>query len=186
MLPTDPPFEPFPKIPRLTRECVITEKLDGTNAQVFISDDGLTMKVGSRNRWLSLDQDNYGFCAWAVEHQDELMKLGPGRHYGEWWGLGIQRGYGLTEKRFSLFDVHRWGPGRQELPACCGVVPLISDGMFSEMSTNDAIALLKERGSLAVPGYMNPEGIVIYHSASKQLFKKLIENDHLPKGTHGP
>jgi hypothetical protein len=29
-------FQDFGKIPRLTRQCVVTEKLDGTNAQVFI------------------------------------------------------------------------------------------------------------------------------------------------------
>lgn len=28
----DAPFEKFPKIPRLRREAVITEKIDGTNA----------------------------------------------------------------------------------------------------------------------------------------------------------
>ena len=33
-------FQPFPKIPRLSREIVITEKIDGTNAQILITDDG--------------------------------------------------------------------------------------------------------------------------------------------------
>jgi hypothetical protein len=28
------PYEPFPKIPRLSRDCTITEKIDGTAAQV--------------------------------------------------------------------------------------------------------------------------------------------------------
>jgi hypothetical protein len=28
---------------------------------------------------------------------------------------------------------------------------------------------------------MNPEGVVIYHTASGQLFKKTIENDEKPK-----
>lgn len=177
-----PVFEAFPKIPRLSRPCVITEKIDGTNAQVFISDDGLTMKVGSRNRWLSLDQDNYGFCRWAVDHQDELMKLGPGRHFGEWWGLGIQRGYELTEKRFSLFNVLRWN-AENPPPACCSVVPLLYRG---DVDMNGAVAecmqRLREEGSIASPGFHDPEGIVVLHLASKQLFKKTLVGDSQPKG----
>lgn len=177
---SEPIFEPFPKIPRLSRDCVITEKIDGTNAQVYISYDGLTLKVGSRNRWLSLDQDNYGFCRWAVEHQDELMKLGPGRHYGEWWGPGIQRGYGIPEKRFSLFNVGRWN--EHNVPSCCHVVPVLHQGAFSESAIDDCIARLRNAGSFAAPGFEQPEGIVIYHQASGQLFKKLLVGDSLPKG----
>jgi len=32
-------FQEFPKMARLSREVIITEKIDGTNIQVFISDD---------------------------------------------------------------------------------------------------------------------------------------------------
>lgn len=44
-----PEFNGFPKIARLSRECVITEKIDGTNAQIFITDYG-DIYFGSRNR----------------------------------------------------------------------------------------------------------------------------------------
>ena len=33
-----PEFVPFPKIPRLYKECVITEKIDGTNGVIYITD----------------------------------------------------------------------------------------------------------------------------------------------------
>ena len=33
-------FEGFPKIARLSREIVVTEKIDGTNARVCITEDG--------------------------------------------------------------------------------------------------------------------------------------------------
>ena len=33
-------FVEFPKIPRVSRECIITEKIDGTNASVWIGEDG--------------------------------------------------------------------------------------------------------------------------------------------------
>jgi hypothetical protein len=86
---------------------IVTEKLDGTNAQVHITDDGRIF-AGSRNRWITPDADNFGFARWVAEHEEELRALGPGSHYGEWWGSGIQRRYGLDEKRFSLFNVGRW------------------------------------------------------------------------------
>lgn len=33
-------FHEFPKIARYSRPIIITEKIDGTNAQICISDDG--------------------------------------------------------------------------------------------------------------------------------------------------
>src|SRR5437762_12956973 len=104
-----PEFREFPKMARLSRECILTEKIDGTNGQIFITDAGEFL-VGSRSRWLTKETDNFGFHKWATEHREDLMKLGPGRHFGEWWGAGIQRGYGLQkgEKRFSLFNCQRW------------------------------------------------------------------------------
>lgn len=33
-------FKGFPKMARLSRECIITEKIDGTNAQICITEDG--------------------------------------------------------------------------------------------------------------------------------------------------
>jgi len=55
-------FEAFPKIARLNRNCVITEKIDGTNAQIHITDEGEVL-VGSRNRYLTGTgkDDNFGF-----------------------------------------------------------------------------------------------------------------------------
>ncbi len=174
------PFEAFPKIPRLSRECVITEKLDGTNAQVFISDDLSEVAFGSRNRWITPTDDNYGFARWGTEHLEELKRLGPGRHFGEWWGLGIQRNYGMPEKRWSLFNVGRWAD--KELPACVSLVPVLYQGEFHETGVNHALANLRDGGSAASPGFMNPEGIVIYHTQSKALYKKTLEHDEEPKG----
>lgn len=173
-------FEAFPKIPRLTRECVITEKLDGTNAQVFISDDLSEVAFGSRNRWITVENDNYGFARWATENLDELKKLGPGRHYGEWWGLGIQRTYGLKEKRFTLFNVGRWE--NETLPACVSLVPVLYRGEFHDTAINHALANLRDGGSVAAPGFMDPEGIVIYHTQSKSLYKKTLNGDETYKG----
>lgn len=78
-------FEEFPKIPRLRRGVTITEKIDGTNGQIFIDEEG-NIKAGSRSRWITPEDDNYGFARWVAEHADELRELGHGRHFGEWWG----------------------------------------------------------------------------------------------------
>lgn len=188
-------FQEFKKIPRLTRECVITEKIDGTNGCVYIGEDGEFL-VGSRSRWITPETDNYGFARWCIENKEELMKLGAGVHYGEWWGSGIQRGYGLPkgEKRWSLFNVGRWclygetpkifptqdpriTKTQDILPKCCGLVPVLWEGIFNTFSIDEVLNALKNGGSKASPNFMNPEGIVIYHKAGNMLFKKTIEKD---------
>lgn len=173
-------FEAFPKISRYSRGIVVTEKLDGTNAQVCIDDDFITIRFGSRTKWITPENDNYGFARWGTENKEELLKLGPGRHFGEWWGGGIQRQYGLIEKRFSLFNVGRWT--NNPLPACCGLVPVLYSGPMSDEAIKECLERLRIGGSVAAPGFMDPEGIIVYHSASGILFKKTLQKDEVPKG----
>ena len=175
-------FSGFPKIARLSRACVISEKIDGTNGQIFIGDDGEFL-VGSRTRWITPDDDNHGFARWAYEHKDDLMLLGPGSHFGEWWGGSIQRGYGLAEKRFSLFNVSRWADPAAR-PACCRVVPVLAEGIFNSVMVEGALDGLLVNGSAAAPGYPHPEGIVIYLAAANALLKKTCEHDDEPKLAH--
>ena len=167
-------FEPFPKIARLCREVVVTEKIDGTNAQVIVSDDGLSIGAASRSRLITPDADNFGFARWVHDHREELLALGPGRHFGEWYGAGIQRGYGLREKRFALFNVDRWGGDR---PACCGVVPVLYRGAFDTRAIENAFEMLRVSGSAIAPGFDRPEGIIVYHTAGRVGFKRTFEKD---------
>lgn len=178
-----PKFVPFPKIARLNREVVASEKIDGTNACIYIADDLKTMLVGSRTRWITPEADNFGFARWALDHKEELLKLGPGTHFGEWWGSGIQRGYDLPkgERRFSLFNLSKWADPAAR-PACCGVVPELARGTDIRMVTEMALTRLREGGSVAAPGFMKPEGIVIFHTASSNLYKVTLERDSEPKG----
>lgn len=190
-------FIEFPKMGRLSRECIITEKIDGTNAQILITEDGQFL-TGSRSRWITPQEDNYGFSAWAHSHKDELMTLGVGRHFGEWWGAGIQRKYGLPEKRLSLFNVSRWclyGSEPQRiptadprivkiqdvLPACVGLVPVLYRGLFTTEAVENAMEWLRANGSVAAPGFMKPEGVVCFHTAANVGFKKTLEKDESPK-----
>lgn len=220
-VPVDIEFRTFNKLARLNREIVITEKIDGTNAQVLIAtktefdagidrhlaevtgmvpyetarNDKFVLLAGSRNRWITPQQDNYGFARWCRDNSEELLKLGTGRHFGEWWGNGVQRGYGLKEKRFSLFNVGRWspcstGPGIVSVnsigettvgPSCCSVVPILWRGMMGVSDIHFTLEELRETGSIAAPGFMDPEGIVIYHTAQGNLFKVTLKNDESPK-----
>jgi hypothetical protein len=205
-------FVEFPKMARLNREIIVTEKIDGTNAQIFVDDsvqgihypaspELFKLHAGSRTKWITPEDDNFGFAGWVERNKDELMQLGPGHHFGEWWGPGIQRGYGLKQKQFSLFNVSRWGDGgKDKRPTCCGVVPVLWQGLMEdfladtvEIGTSPAgdpyyispMAKLLEdlhaNGSRAAPGFMKPEGIVIFHTASGLCFKKTLEKDESPK-----
>jgi hypothetical protein len=174
-------FQSFPKIARLNREIIITEKIDGTNGQIAIAEDGVTMFVGSQTRWITPEDDNFGFAAWAKAHYDELLTLGPGRHFGEWWGAGIQRGYGLKEKRWSLFNTQRW-TNSEMLPSCCRVVPVLYQGVFDPIALQRALTRLREYGSSAAPGFMNPEGMMVFHIAGNIGFKVTLDKDDAPKG----
>jgi hypothetical protein len=177
-----PEFKPFPKIPRWSREIVITEKLDGTNGLIHITEDG-DIFAGSRNRWITPTDDNHGFAKWVEGNKEALLQLGPGRHFGEWWGLGIQRGYGLKEKRFSLFNTGRWNPGN--VPPGVHVVPVLSTCLLWEGDeVQSALDFLVKSGSEAAPGFMNPEGIIIYHTAANMYFKKTIHKDEERKGSN--
>lgn len=186
-------FQEFEKIARLNREVIVTEKIDGTNGQVHIRPaegselemgydtqvtiDGVAhyLRAGSRSRWvlhLGTD-DNNGFGRWVHANAHELAGLGAGAHFGEWWGSGIQRKYGLMEKRWSLFNTSRWGTER---PACCHVVPTLAVGIgFAPV--DEAMRLLREQGSVAAPGFMKPEGVVVFHTHSRSLFKVTLERD---------
>lgn len=213
-------FEAFPKMPRLTKNMVITEKLDGTNAQVVIEDIGAldgrngynnpdtvltfvawqgreyAIRAGRRGGYLSNAQDakgryideHFGFTQWVVDHADELVHLGEGRHTGEWWGSGIERGYGLPkgEKRFSLFNVGRYLDGMKAVigradvlekmivaPRCCHVVPVLARHTFSLEKIDEVMEQLKREGSHAAPGFMRPEGVIVFYEGL--LFKHTFD-----------
>lgn len=186
-------FQAWPKTPRhKPLHCHITEKIDGTNAQIVIrrpdpTNDGplphevcvvaddaggpyiLYVSAASRTRFITPESDNFGFARWVRDHAAELVALGVGRHYGEWYGAGIQRRYGLDHKRFALFH-ERESTTR---PACCEVVPTLYHGFYSPEVVTEIHERLMHTGSQAVPGWMRPEGVVI----------RLVNNAHMQKIT---
>lgn len=205
---TEEKYPAFDKIPRLNREFWITEKIDGTNGLIQIrelepgdytpsgngeyaiqpgervvapsSPDGTAygVRAGSRNKWLTVYEDNFGFAEWVHENALTLaVDLGKGRHYGEFYGRGIQRTYGLDGRRFALFNAKRWHETEFTTPKL-EVAPVVSVATHSlSFEAHVAVESLREFGSLAVDGWPDPEGVVIYHTAAKQSFKVTLHND---------
>lgn len=176
-------FKAFPKIPRLNRDCVITEKIDGTNVCVVVDDDKIFAQ--SRNRIITPEDDNYGFARWVQDNAPALIvALGDGYHYGEWWGQGIQRKYNLDHKHFSLFNVHRWKsvPFSEYGLDNVSTVPVLYRGPFSTEVVDNTVEGLRIIGSIASRGFMKPEGVIVWHEAAGQLFKVTCEGDEKPKG----
>lgn len=177
-------FKEFNKIGRWNREVIVTEKIDGTNSCIVI-EDGQLKHCQSRNRIITPDDDNYGFAKWVNDNKDFLVNLlGDGYHYGEWWGQGIQRRYGMDRKIFSLFNAKRWESLKdydkaQEIGL--SVVPILFKGNMEDMNVSDIMSELK-KGSIAGNGYNNPEGIIIFHTSNGALFKKTFEYDEKGKG----
>lgn len=179
---TTPEFVAWPKTPRLFRDMVITEKIDGTNAAIGVLDDG-TVYAQSRNRIITPERDNFGFARWVHENAATLADdLGQGLHFGEWWGRGIQRGYGLDGKYFSLFNTAKWADAEESFETAeLLVVPVLYAGPFATLQVIEELEALSAHGSEAAPGFMRPEGVVVYHEAARHTFKALIENDQLAK-----
>jgi hypothetical protein len=178
-------FIPFPKIPRLYKNIVITEKIDGTNGQIIVCENGAVM-AASKNRILSRENDNYGFGKWVESNSTILADmLGVGAHPGEWWGKGIQRGYGVKGRCFSLFNTTRWSAGLDHYdgPAPVGgdiaVVPVLWSGDFCDVEIRYAMETLAESGSCAAPGFMDPEGVIVFMSSSGDYYK--VPFDSKPK-----
>ena len=165
----------FDKIYRYQEQkVVVTEKIDGTNGLVFVDLETDTVNAGSRNRWITPEDDNYGFAQWVEENREDLKSLGDGYHYGEWWGQGIQRLYNMDRKVFSLFNALRWS---DERPECCNVVPLIFCGTMSEYD----LAFEKELKSSCSHAtreysviYDNPEGYILWLAGTQKYMKHII------------
>ena len=88
--------------------CYIYPKIDGTNSQVWL--DGDELHFGSRNRELSLDNDNAGFMSAMAPNLSLLFflrKLPEGSHvYGEWLVPHSLKTYrDDVWRKFYIFDV---------------------------------------------------------------------------------
>jgi len=87
---------------------LVFPKIDGTNGSVWLSDEGI-VQAGSRNRHLTLDDDNQGFYAYIIEHDGirKYLEQHP-RHrlYGEWLvSHSFQNYRDDAWHKFYVFDI---------------------------------------------------------------------------------
>jgi hypothetical protein len=209
-------FKEWPKIPRLRGPMVVTEKVDGNPAQVTIrllgkgdtwmlrtdldtvvtidNADSFAVRAGARRRWVAPGrEDVFGFAQWTRGHARQLVEqLGVGRHYGEWYGAGIQRTYGLDHRRWALFNTKRWMTNRSVLAdpiialqregVAVDVVPILYAGQWSSQAVEECLEDLRVHGSLlAASSGWSAEGVVVYHATSHHLYKVHLSHEPVPQ-----
>jgi hypothetical protein len=88
--------------------CFIFPKVDGTNSSIWLDDEG-NIKAGSRNRTLSLENDNAGFYAYILTNdkiKEYLMKHPTHRIYGEFLVPHSLKTYRDDAwRKFYIFDI---------------------------------------------------------------------------------
>jgi hypothetical protein len=195
-------FQEFDKIHALHKTTLlVTQKLHGTNASIwirptgeidyseeqaqFLTEDGQFLVLpGKRTSFITLENDNFGFARFVYENKEALYKaLGQGVWFGEWCGPGINSGEGLTQKRLALFAVLSLEEKYHNMksaglwPDRVDLVPVLFTGLGSNIEQIAELVMndLKEKGSSYVPGYMRPEGIVIQILGTNVKFKKVFE-----------
>ena len=86
--------------------CYVFPKIDGTNSQLWFNNG---IQAGSRNRHLSLDNDNAGFYEWALTQKcfERFFTAYPNlRIYGEWLVPHTLKTYQKSAwRKFYVFDV---------------------------------------------------------------------------------
>lgn len=215
------PWPKTPRL--LKENMVITEKIDGTNAAIGVIEYDMCGPIPPMCRLTTVEQvcgedryylvyaqsrsriiapadfwgkgaDNYGFADWVWSVPDELVSvLGPGLHFGEWWGHGILRGYDQPAgvRHFSLFNTSRWGhldnpDARAAIrpPEALTVVPVLAVNTLDTAVLQDVMEALRFTGSHAAPGYENPEGVCVYLPSVQRTLKLTFNAQH--KGTIRP
>ena len=150
-------------------------KIDGTNASLYLDGDGKLM-AGSRNRALTLKDDNQKFYATALKQPKYLTYLNkhPNRIlYGEWLVKHTIKTYADSAwNKFYVFDVFEvdteeesgryipfdeYAPGLEELDI--DFIPVLA--ILDHPTIDDILALAKENHYL-IPNKENiGEGVVV-------------------------
>lgn len=155
------------------------------NPEMGVPDHEYWISAQSRNRLITPGDDNAGFARWVRANADTLVAdLGSGRHFGEWWGRGIQRGYEMPYQMFSLFNTRKWLDSEFVTPRL-SVVPVLYSGPNDPAAVGVSSADLRTYGSYAAADhgivFYRPEGVCIFHTASNTVYKVTLEDDEIPK-----
>lgn len=183
-------------------ECYVFPKIDGTNASAWLNDEG-EICGGSRNRALSLDNDNAGYYNWLVQQENIIryLKKNPThRLFGEWLVPHSLKTYRQDAwRRFYVFDVavDNDGDGNEYIPYSIyqplleefGIdyippIKIIKNGSYDDFifqMTNNNIFLIEDGKGVG-------EGIVIknydfYNRHGRQTWAKIVTSEFKEKHT---
>lgn len=160
--------------------CYIFPKIDGTNSQLWFNGG---LHAGSRNRELTLDNDNAGFYNWAIS-QDKFVKFFTDyqnlRLYGEWLVPHTLKTYQKTAwNNFYVFDVidgEKYLPyedykvlldlyGIEYIPPICKIDSPTYERLITQLEKNSY---------LITDGAGTGEGIVIKNYNYKNKFGRVV------------
>jgi hypothetical protein len=183
----------------LDGKCYIFPKIDGTNASVWYDED-TGLQAGSRNRVLSIENDNAGFCSFVYENIDLIRFYlnEDNRHlifYGEWLVPHSLKTYRKDAwRRFYVFDILDTRTGLmlpyEDARGFCEdfkldyIPPLV---LITNPTEEDLyLALLKCGQFLIEDGQGQGEGITIknydfVNKYGRQVWAKIITNEFKEK-----
>jgi hypothetical protein len=173
-------------------------KIDGTNSSVWLK--GGELKAGSRNRELTLDNDNAGFYAYVltdIRIKNYLDKHPTQRLYGEWLVPHSLKTYrneawrkfyvfdicidkGEEDVEYIPYDIYKPMLDEFELEYIPPVA-ILRNGSYDQL-----INCLEKNGFLVEDGKGNGEGIVIknydfYNKYKRQTWAKIVTNEFKEK-----
>lgn len=180
-------------------KCFIFYKIDGTNGSLWLENGEL--KAGSRNRELSIDNDNAGFYNEMLKNKSVLdyLKAHPNhRLYGEWLVPHSLKTYRKEAwRKFYVFDVAIIGEEEyEELIPYELYQPMLEEfgieyipplGIITNPNYDSLIKCLEKTGQFLVEdGSGVGEGIVIknydfYNKYKRQTWAKIVCNEFKEK-----
>jgi hypothetical protein len=177
--------------------CYIFPKIDGTNGSIWYDN---AIMCGSRKRELSVNDDNAGFCNWALS-DDRVSDFFIGRKsnkmlrlYGEWLVPHSIKNYREDAwKRFYVFDVFNDQLDKylsydeyQPILEECGLDYVIPLCVMNNATYDNLIVELEQNFFLMQEGKGFGEGIVIknYNYQNKfgrTVWAKIVANEFKEK-----
>lgn len=174
-------------------QCYIFPKIDGTNGQTYMKGDKLM--AGSRNRELSLEDDNQGFYDYVLRNPclvEFHLEFPEVRLYGEWLVPHTLRTYRQDAwKKFYVFDVEYLDnllPYDQYLPMLQKynldfIIPL---AIINNPTYDNLVAKLPANTFLIEDGKGDGEGIVIKNydyknKYGRQTWAKIVKTEFKEK-----
>ena len=156
-------------------ECYVFPKIDGTNSSIWLTSD-LDIGCASRKRELSIDNDNAGFMAWAINQEnilDFLISYPHLRLFGEWLVPHSLKTYREDAwRKFYVFDVAIDKEEHEILHD--------GDSELTYLSYNEYQPLLEEFGIEYIPPIS-----IITNSSYEQFVNQLEKNVFLVEDGKG-